>query len=120
MTQIKACCQWIDIYLQYKEYPIYYNQIFREYYLGFPNNNNIILLDYCPWCNAKLPKSLRDEFFNILEEEYNIETDIGECFGRIDLPEEFKTDKWWKERDISNDIPKTSAISHKRLLFKAP
>ena len=29
-------------------------------------------------------------------------------------------DKWWKERGISNDIPKTTAISHKRLLFKAP
>jgi hypothetical protein len=41
-----------------------------------------------------LPKGLREEFFNILEKEYKIETDIGEYKQRTDIPQEFKSDEW--------------------------
>ena len=57
-------------------------------------------IDYCPWCSTKLPKNLREEWFEVLEIEYGIETDVGEARDRPDIPKEFWTDEWWKKRGL--------------------
>lgn len=57
-------------------------------------------MDYCPWCGTKFPKNLREEWFDTLEIEYGIETDIGEACDRADIPKEFWSDEWWKKRNL--------------------
>ncbi|CAG8448193.1 812_t:CDS:2 [Racocetra fulgida] len=69
---------------------------FREYFIDIKDEYGgaVLLISYCPWCGKKLPKGLREEFFDILEKEYKIETDIGEYKERADIPQEFKSDEW--------------------------
>ncbi|CAG8836896.1 1952_t:CDS:1, partial [Racocetra persica] len=68
---------------------------FREYFIDIKDEYGgaVLLISYCPWCGKKLPKGLREEFFDILEKEYKIETDIGEYKERADIPQEFKRDE---------------------------
>jgi hypothetical protein len=54
---------------------------------------------YCPWCGSQLAHSLRDEFFDVLKEEFGIETNL-EILKDPSLPEEFKSDLWWKKRGL--------------------
>jgi len=61
-------------------------------------------LFYCPWCGKKLPETLGDEWEEILKKEYNLT--INNFFdkkGRWDelkIPEELRTDEWWKKRNL--------------------
>ena len=73
-----------------------YEPRFREYFIDIKAEYGGVScsVSHCPWCGTKLPKGLRDEFFDTLEKEYKIETDIGECEERADIPLEFKTDEW--------------------------
>lgn len=79
-----------------------YYPVFREYFIDYKKEygGGVQLIKFCPWCGSKLAKELREEFFNILEKEYKIETDIGEYRQRKDIPQEFKTDEWWKKRNL--------------------
>lgn len=56
-------------------------------------------IPFCPWCGTKFPKDLIDEWHQILEEEYGIDSpDNTEQSKRI--PAEFQTDEWWKKRGL--------------------
>ena len=55
-------------------------------------------INYCQWCGKKMPKSLVDEWFDILEKEYGI-TDPNHTEADK-VPEEFKTDAWWRKRGL--------------------
>ncbi len=55
-------------------------------------------IQYCPWCDTNLPKELSDEWYDILENEYNITDPIGE--ERSKVPAEFWTGEWWKKRGL--------------------
>jgi hypothetical protein len=79
-----------------------YYPVFREYFIDYKKEygEDIQLVRYCPWCGSKLPKRLRHEWFDTLEKEYKIETDIGEYKERTDIPQEFKSDEWWKKRGL--------------------
>ena len=97
----KFCCETLVLNLKEKRTCIGYNEVFREIYLNRSDTRSVItVIFFCPWCGSKLPNSLRDKFFDILEKEYNIETDIGEYKERKDIPMEFKSDEWWKKRDL--------------------
>jgi hypothetical protein len=50
------------------------------------------------FCGKKLPLSLRDEWFEILEKEYGLENPYEE--DRKKVPKEFWTDEWWKNRGL--------------------
>ncbi|MCE8168029.1 MAG: hypothetical protein I3275_05410 [Candidatus Moeniiplasma glomeromycotorum] len=94
------CCKEKEIFLNDPSSPIEYDPVFREYYFRLDNQPQIITFAFCPWCGTKLPKELREEFFDTLEKEYKIETDIGEYKERADIPQEFKSDEWWKKRAL--------------------
>jgi len=96
---MKFCCLEIEEYTTHPDYPVKYKSEFREYGFNLPPFN-ILSLDYCPWCGSKLPKDLRDEWFDTLEQEYDIETNIGEARDRKDIPNEFWSDEWWKKRGL--------------------
>lgn len=93
-----CCCKEMNLFLLDTRDPIKYNPIFREYYIELYNQHNIITMDFCPWCGGKFSESLRVKFFDVLESEYEIVTDIGEYKNRTDIPKEFQSDEWWKKR----------------------
>lgn len=53
---------------------------------------------YCPWCGKKLPKNLGKEWCKIIKEKFGLDNVFAEEWEI--LPEEFKTDKWWKKRRL--------------------
>lgn len=53
---------------------------------------------HCPWCGEKFLKGLSGEWFDILEQEYNILDPSDKDRKRV--PPEFKTDEWWKKRGL--------------------
>jgi len=109
--KLKHCCDFMEFILKEKKVAIYYNPIFREYFIklrSFPNGKHTIY--NCPWCGYKFPKSLVNKYYETLKNEYNISYDpfhkkyceILENYDELDreLPEEFKNDKWWKKRKL--------------------
>lgn len=94
------CCKHLKVFLLDSRDPIKYNDIFREYYIKIYKRANIITMAFCPWCGSKFPESLRDKFFDLLESEYEIDADIGDYKSRPDIPAEFRSDEWWRKRDL--------------------
>ncbi len=76
-----------------------YSPKYREYYLKTNHPMIIYTITHCPWCGTKLPKSVREEWFDILEKEYGIDHPRYDEQEKL-IPEEFKTDEWWKKRGL--------------------
>jgi uncharacterized protein DUF6980 len=85
----KFCCESMLIHL--KEQTIKYFPKFREY--GIPvydGGTSFIVMLFCPWCGQQLPSSLRDMWFDLLDEK-------GIDCGDFDLiPEDMNSDSWWR------------------------
>ena len=89
---LKFCCTDMEMHIC-ETAIVFYNEVFDEY--GIPlleDNVSAILLDYCPWCGKKLPESKRECWVIRLEE-----MGFEEPFFCEDIPEEYKTERWWKE-----------------------
>ncbi|MDR1528271.1 MAG: hypothetical protein LBS22_01640 [Puniceicoccales bacterium] len=72
---------------------ILYTPKWRSYGLVIKGNpRNQYILFYCPFCGKKLPTDLVDEHFDAIRD------DTGKPLDP--LPEEFKTDEWWKKRRL--------------------
>ena len=93
------CCLDMDLMLQNDEsnYNIKYDPVIREYCLE-SKEGYIRTIEFCPWCGKQLPKSLRTEWFDILETEYSLDPWIPQ--QRKQIPIEFLTDEWWKNRKL--------------------
>lgn len=99
------CCNTMRSYLNdpYNEYElVQYNADVRSYrfplYCDGKYDKVQQLLFYCPWCGKKLPNELAEEWDDILETQYGLSEN-----DRLDdskLPEDFKTDAWWKKRGL--------------------
>ncbi|MGE7184225.1 DUF6980 family protein [Peribacillus sp. NPDC006672] len=71
---------------------ITYNKKFDEYGLIIHDGgSSSIEITYCPWCGSKLPDSKRDLWFEILD-QLGFDDPVEQS-----IPEEFKTDKWYKK-----------------------
>ena len=93
------CCERMSFYLKEQKVDVYYSNRFREYSIGMKNGTSAVqTIHNCPWCGSKLPKSLSDEWFDILENEYKIDLSTGSEKHKIPL--EFQTDEWWKKRGL--------------------
>ena len=84
---------------------IWYNPQHRRYgllrYSGNWKNISIGDLYYCPFCGKKLPEELYDsDMDDILQKEYGWTKEYCAQYPRPELPEEFKTDEWWKKRGL--------------------
>ncbi|MCP5468829.1 MAG: hypothetical protein H7A32_06130 [Deltaproteobacteria bacterium] len=94
---ISTCCAQMGKLLEDPRVKIKYNAKYREY--SIPGSEDEVvrqLLDFCPWCGKKLPQSLRENWFDELE-KLGI-TDPNNQPNEI--PPEFKTDEWWKQRGL--------------------
>ena len=74
-------------------HPLVYVPKFREFGLLVDGGPPYDHLDFCPWCGQPLPSSLRDEFFDRLD-EMGLEPDSPE------LPLDFRSDAWWRMRSL--------------------
>ena len=57
------------------------------------------VLGYCPQCGAKFPKNLTNKWYKIMEKELGIEYPTDPDKAHL-IPEEYKTDEWWKKRGL--------------------
>lgn len=95
--KITYCCYGLEQEINDPRVFINYNPKYREYYINTASKPVVRLIANCPWCGNELPKSLRDEWFIILEKEYNLD-DPWDKNQALLIPEEFKTDEWWIKR----------------------
>jgi hypothetical protein len=63
-------------------------------------NYGYVQLFYCPWCGVKLPEDLSEKWCEVIKEELGIDDEDLDAQGYAKLPEEFKTDQWWKKRGL--------------------
>lgn len=74
------------------EVAIRYSPKFREYGIAILDGGSATQdISYCPWCGAALPPSLRDSWFDTLE-EMGLEPEDPQ------IPDELKDDRWWRSR----------------------
>lgn len=65
---VQHCCDEMEAHLADSDIPIQYAPRFREYGLKILDGGSAKqLIHFCPWCGSRLPKSLRDEWFERLE-----------------------------------------------------
>ncbi len=93
------CCELMNLFLNDSRIPINYNAIFRYYYLPVKGASAIQCLLFCPWCGNKLPKELNEEYYAIFYDELNLK-EAKNLLDTPGLPEEFKSDEWWKKRGL--------------------
>ena len=92
---MERCCEKMKYYVDNKDLDsdvknVIYNSKFDEYGIAINDGgSSYIIIEFCPWCGKKLPCSKRDLWFEELEK-------MGyESFGDNDIPEKFRTCKWW-------------------------
>lgn len=95
------CCDYMDYVLEDCRIPLEYIPIFREYIIPAAYSYQGRQIHFCGWCGSKLPSSLRHTYFELLE----LTQSPQENFARLaqmqqQLPEEFKSDAWWKNRGL--------------------
>lgn len=97
---MKHCCQDMDMHLESNEIYLSYCPIDRTYYIPYKKKmgGGYQVLLYCPWCGKHLPKELRNELFDILEQEYNLDISFLEIKKKA--PKEFQSDEWWRKRGL--------------------
>lgn len=67
-----------------------YEPMYNEYSLiVHDGGSSTIGISFCPWCGAKLPKSLRERWFTELESQGFDDP------GVQDIPDRYKSDAWW-------------------------
>ena len=86
------CCELMKKHLQDGEVSILYLKKIREYGITINDGGTSFQeIYYCPWCGKKLPYTLRDEWFDKLQGK-------GLDPFTDEIPEEYKTDAWWKNK----------------------
>jgi hypothetical protein len=93
------CCSDMSRTLNEKRAYIGYAPKVREYYLNSRNDPIVYLISYCPWCSNKLPISLRDKWFDILELEHNLDDPWDKKQEKL-IPKEFQSNEWWIRRGL--------------------
>ncbi|MFT9498003.1 DUF6980 family protein [Anaerosolibacter sp.] len=100
----KHCCETMEHQVNYKceqhanpsECPdklIFFNDKFDEYGIIFHDGGpSYSTISFCPWCGSELPESKRDLWFDTLE-ELGFDDPVEQ-----EIPEEFKSDSWYRNQ----------------------
>lgn len=96
MTFSKSfCCEEILKRSEDTETAIVYIAKFREFGISaLDGGTSYILIEFCPWCGSRLPKKLRDQWFDNLE-KLGIDDPEDQK-----VPKEFQTEEWWIKRGL--------------------
>lgn len=82
------CCEQFDLIKKT------YDPVTRTYTI-----DGEIAIRCCPACGTDLPKSLQEEWRSTLHKEYGVEDYYASIWNPM-VPEEFKSDTWWKKRNL--------------------
>lgn len=97
------CCKTLENFCKQGDY-VKYDPCDRSFSIFKVGNSQIgICIDYCPFCGEKLPVNLIDTREQVIQKELGIDyVPSYSTFDNLDamLPEEFKTDEWWKKRGL--------------------
>jgi hypothetical protein len=97
--QTSYCCFAIEQEINDPRVFINYSPKYREYSISTISKHVMRLISNCPWCGIKLLRSVRNEWFDILEKEYQLDDPWNVEQEKL-IPKEFKTDEWWKKRRL--------------------
>lgn len=96
----------MQVRIQDADCPLQYIPDIRYYSMSAPVSfikKNVVwpsyVVKFCPYCGTKLPDDLVEKWMDILEQEYNIDDPYDPKQKKL-IPEEFKTDEWWKKRGL--------------------
>ena len=94
------CCDaWIFYGVNNLGIPFGYDPVMRFYYvLGNRTAKTVKIFDRCLYCYYQWPGDLSSEFKATLEHEFGITTQ-SKAYRNNELPEEFKSDEWWLNRE---------------------
>jgi hypothetical protein len=98
MRSENFCCTTMQNEILHGSGLLDYNQKLREYGVRDPKSFIVVIMQYCMFCGKKLPTSLRDLWFDILENEFGLMNPLGKDKKKI--PGEFLSDQWWRERRL--------------------
>lgn len=87
----------MNFFLKEQEVSISYDPEIRSYGILYKpkTGGGTQRIYYCPWCGSKLPKDLSEELSSIVFDELSMDG-----YDDPRLPSEFKTDEWWKKRNL--------------------
>lgn len=89
--RIQHCCKSIKHYLSNGEVGLAFLPKFREYGLTVRDGgSSIIVIEFCPWCGSKLPRSLRKEWFERIDE-------LGIDEAKDTIPTELQSEEWYSK-----------------------
>ena len=89
MSDSRHCCDEMVEAMADQESGVVYVPKFREYGLRISDGGSSYrLIRICPWCGAKLPSSLRSDWFDALE-RMSIDASDEKA-----IPEEYQDDTW--------------------------
>ena len=103
------CCNSLRLAITYREFPspariVLYRHVWREFSIPYGKSEAYTMADtveYCPYCGSRFPRSLWDDWYSILDEEYNLtwgDEPLEEFLPKV--PPEFRSDEWWKKRGL--------------------
>lgn len=100
------CCDKLKELITNKKCPLKYSPNIRQYTLTLPKyyfNEDSTCISYeiyhCPKCGSEFPPNLVDEWYNLMEKKFKI-TDWMDSLQLKNIPQEFKTEEWWKKRKL--------------------
>ena len=98
------CCKLMTDMIDDPRFPVEYGPLFREYGISELEDGDPGIVQqrmfHCPWCGGKLPESLRSEWFERIRAMGLDDIDIfSEIADDPRIPEEMKSDAWWRKRE---------------------
>lgn len=88
------CCREMESHLTAGEVAIMYIPKFREYGIAvLDGGTSMQEIRYCPWCGTRLAMSLREKWFDLLDET-RLEPESPQ------VPAEMMTDTWWRVKGL--------------------
>ncbi len=90
-SQLELACEHHASPFDCPDALVAYSPKFNEYGLiVHDGGSSVIAISFCPWCGTKLPKSLRERWFEEVEAQgFDDPSDQS-------IPERYKTDAWWR------------------------
>jgi hypothetical protein len=99
---MKHCCEDMEFFLGENKVAIGYLPELRFYYIKLKHSTADQGIFYCPWCSKKLADNLFDEYDIELAKALNVDGDdlTKTTFNKNNIPKEFRTDEWWRKRNL--------------------
>lgn len=90
MSTYVHCCDELEKAIQDPTMPVQFVPKFREFGVSvLDGGSSYLQIHHCPWCGAKFPPSLRDQWFDALESQ-----GIDPCVTET-IPLAYLDEKWY-------------------------